>query len=68
MCVVPLHVSEALPEYVISARAFDAAMQRRWAAGDSFRMYFATGEDAEGNATGTFYKGTVRQVSTVTQG
>lgn len=37
-------------------------MERSWEDGDMFKMYFATGEDADGNATGCFYKGKVVRV------
>jgi len=59
---VPLHLEDSLPEYIIPAKVFDSSMERSWEDGDMFKMYFATGEDADGNATGCFYKGKVVRV------
>lgn len=58
--VLPLHVDNLLPDFIVKVSAFEQSKKTHWKVGDRFKMYFG-GKGSARSASG-YYKGTISGV------
>lgn len=58
---LPIHVDNALPDFIVKISAFEQSRRINWKAGDRFKMFFG-GKSRTRGPSGIYYKGTISGV------
>ena len=64
---LPIHVDNALPDYIVKISAFEQSRKTKWKTGDRFKMFFG-GKSLTRGPSGIYYKGTISSVKQPVQG